>query len=226
MKYSTLIFDLDGTLLDTLGDLTDGVNHVLSRFCFKHRTEEEVRSFIGNGVPTLLRRALPENCCEKTYADAIKLFGDYYKTNMMNRTEPYTGMRELLLHLAENGAAIGVASNKKDAAVKELCGHYFGEVFYGERLKAALGTTTEDTRKPSPFLLREAMRILGSDISRSVFIGDSDVDIETARNAGMDVICVGWGYRSPDFLKSKGAERIALTTDELLILLTKGAKGV
>ena len=220
-RYKTLIFDLDGTLLDTLGDLTDGVNHALSRFCFAERTRDEVRSFIGNGVPTLLRRALPADTDEKTHAEAVRLFGEFYRDNMLKHTRPYEGIASMLETLRDKGFGIGVVSNKRDSAVKALCAHFFGNT-----VRVALGAVSEETRKPSPVLLNAAMDALGADSGETVFIGDSEVDIAAAANAGIDIICVGWGYRDGSFLRSSGAKKVAADTDNLLKLLTTVEQGV
>lgn len=220
INYNTLIFDLDGTLLDTLGDLTDGVNYVLSRFSFENRTSNEVRSFVGNGISALIRRALPEGSSDELHAEAICLFNEYYKNNMKNKTLPYEGIYNLLKKLKENGCKIGVVSNKNDSAVKELCTFFFEDIFNGDKVKYAFGTTTEDTRKPSPRLVYDALKMLDSEKNKTVFIGDSDVDFQTAKNAGVDIICVGWGYRSAEYLRTAGAKSIVNDVNELWILLT------
>ncbi|HBR32150.1 MAG: HAD-IIIA family hydrolase [Eubacteriales bacterium] len=213
-KYHTVLFDLDGTLLDTLGDLTDGVNYVLSRFSFEKRTKEEVRSFIGNGIPTLLRRSLPAGINDTLHSEAVKAFGEYYGKNLMNMTRPYPGIPELLDSLSAYGYKIGVVSNKKSDAVRELCAYFFNKI------DIALGADGEHTRKPSPNLVFEALSLLDSDKNSAVFVGDSDVDIMTAKNAGIDIICVGWGYRDTGFLKSWGAKAVVSDTSSLLELLT------
>lgn len=217
-KYNTVLFDLDGTLLDTLGDLTDGVNYVLSRFSFENRTLDEIRSYIGNGIPTLLRRALPVGSKDALHAESLILFSEYYRKNLMNNTFPYPGMQELVNRLCENGFKIGVVSNKKDDAVKELCAHFF------EKIEVTLGAIGEDTRKPAPKLIFEAMEQLGSEKSKTIFVGDSDVDIMTANNAGIDVICVGWGYRDADFLRANGGSVVVKDALELWKLLTMEAE--
>lgn len=222
-KYNTLLFDLDGTLLDTLGDLTDGVNHVLSRFSFKNRTEQEIKSFIGNGIPTLLRRSLPADANDLIHTQAMSYFSEYYGQNMKNKTKPYDGVYELLLSLKQQGFNVGVVSNKKDSAVKELCSFFFNPVFGGENNRFALGATGEHNRKPNPQLVFDAMNSFGSNKESTVMIGDSDVDIMTAKNAGIDIICVGWGFRDAEFLAGKGALNIANNAEELWILLTSHA---
>lgn len=215
-QFNTLLFDLDGTLLDTLGDLADSVNYVLSRFCFEKRTDEEVKAFIGNGIPTLLRRALPPGSSREVCDKALEYFKQYYNINMKNRTRPYEGIEETLRALKSAGCKIGVVSNKSDYAVKELCSYFLGGL-----IDSALGSTAEDTRKPSPKMVYDSLDILKSDKAGTVFIGDSDTDIQTAKNAGISVICVGWGYRTPDFLLEHGADKIVYTPRELLSLLTK-----
>jgi len=215
-QLNTALFDLDGTLLDTLGDLADSVNYVLSRFSFERRTDEEVKAFIGNGIPALLRRALPPGSSREVCDKAIEYFKAYYRTHMKNRTRPYEGVVETLRALKKAGFKIGVVSNKSDDAVRELCSHFLGGL-----VDSALGSTAEDTRKPSPKMVYDSLKILKSDAESAVFVGDSDTDIQTAKNAGIRIICVGWGYRSPEFLREHGAEKIAATPLELLALLTK-----
>jgi phosphoglycolate phosphatase len=215
-QFNTVLFDLDGTLLDTLGDLADSVNYVLSRFCFEKRTDDEVKSFIGNGIPTLLRRALPPDADTEICDKALEYFIQYYNKNMTNRTRPYEGIEEMLRTLKGAGFKIGVVSNKKDFAVKELCSYFFGGL-----IDSALGSTAEDTRKPSPKMVFDTLEVLKSDKESTVYVGDSDTDIQTAKNAGVDMICVGWGYRSIEFLKENGAGKIAADPWELLTLLTK-----
>lgn len=215
-QFNTALFDLDGTLLDTLGDLADSVNYVLSRFCFEKRTDEEVKAFIGNGIPTLLRRALPPGSSQEVCDKALEYFKEYYNINMKRRTRPYEGIEDMLRALKNAGFKIGVVSNKSDDAVRELCSHFLGGL-----VDLALGSTAEDTRKPSPKMVYDSLKILKSDAESAVFVGDSDTDIQTAKNAGIRIICVGWGYRSPKFLKERGAELIADTPWKLLTLLTK-----
>lgn len=215
-QFNTALFDLDGTLLDTLGDLADSVNYVLSRFCFEKRTDEEVKAFIGNGIPTLLRRALPPGSSQEVCDKALEYFKEYYNINMKRRTRPYEGIEDMLRALKNAGFKIGVVSNKSDDAVRELCSHFLGGL-----VDSALGSTAEDTRKPSPKMVYDSLKILKSDAESAVFVGDSDTDIQTAKNAGIRIICVGWGYRSPKFLKERGAELIADTPWKLLTLLTK-----
>lgn len=214
-KYAAMLFDLDGTLLDTLGDLTDGVNYVLSRFYFKCRSKAEVQSFLGNGIPTLLRRALPAECSEELHKKAVQIFSKYYMQNMKKHTRPYEGIYDMLCKLNKQGFKTGVVSNKSHSAVKELCSYFFGDL-----ITAAFGSTTEETRKPSPYLIYSALSALGCEKSKAVFIGDSDVDISAANNAGIDIINVGWGYRNTDFLFKNGAKKVASDPDNLFTLLT------
>jgi phosphoglycolate phosphatase len=164
-KFDTLLFDLDGTLLDTLGDLADSVNYVLSRFSFENRTEDEIRTFIGNGIPTLIRRSLPADSSDEMNTDALRIFSEHYMSNMKNRTRPYEGIEEMLQILKNSGYKIGVVSNKKDPAVKGLCSYFFGGL-----IDSALGATTEDTRKPSPKLVNVSLGILKSNKEKTITI--------------------------------------------------------
>ena len=206
----TVFFDLDGTLLDTLDDLTEGVNHVLSRFSYKERTKQEICSFIGDGVPVLLGRAMSKSA-DQPIPEQIRLFGEYYQANMTKHTRPYKGINRLLTELCNRGYKIGVVSNKNDSAVKKLCYHFFGDL-----ISFSIGTTTYDTRKPSPFLINKALAALEAEKKSAVLVGDTEIDIKTAENAGIKIICVGWGFRSKEFLKAAGAEIVVDNPDNLL----------
>lgn len=213
MKYTTILFDLDGTLLDTLDDLADAVNRTLTRHGLPCRTRAEVRNFVGNGAKRLMELATGGQQPEAF--DAI--LADYkadYAANCRVRTAPYPGVVELLEALAARGCRIGIVSNKPDGAVKAL-----QREFFPGSVEIAVGETAGIQRKPAPDTLLAAMRQLGADIAKTVYIGDSEVDIETARNAGLPCICVSWGFRDRDVLLAHGAEYIADTCEQLLSLL-------
>ena len=210
----TVIFDLDGTLLDTLEDLADSVNFALGQGGFSPRTLEEIRRFVGNGVGLLIHRALPAGTPDEQEAVCLTAFKAHYLENMRNKTAPYFGVLGLLDRLNANGCKVAVVSNKFDGAVKELCGRYFGD-----RLPVALGERPGLEKKPAPDLVRACLKVLGSSAGEAVYVGDSEVDILTARNTGLPCYSVTWGFRGRDFLLEHGAERLVDTPEKLGDLL-------
>ncbi len=216
VKYNAVFFDLDGTLLDTLGDLTAAVNHVLVTLGYPTRTKEEVRSFIGDGFALLIQRACPEGTDAGDTDKAYELFADYYSRHLKDTTVPYDGIPRLIDRLYAEGYPMAVVSNKRDDAVKFLVSSFFGE-----KIPVALGERGGNTRKPSPTLCLEAARHLGTDFSKTLYVGDSPSDIKTAFNAGMVPVAVTWGFRSKEVLVSAGASLVADTADELYALITR-----
>ncbi len=214
MKFDTVIFDLDGTILYTLEDLTDSVNAVLSREGYPLRDMEEVKAFIGDGYRMLLWRALPEGTPEEEVDRCIDFFREVYYSNIANKTRPYDGILELFGELKKRGIRIGVVSNKMDEATKEACGHYFPG-----SIDVAIGDSPERKRKPAPDNVYEALRQLGSEKRTTIFVGDSDVDVQTAKNAGLICVGVTWGYRSREVLIREGADFIIDKPEELLELV-------
>ena len=214
MLYHTAIFDLDGTLLDTLQDLADSTNYALSLHHLPPRTVEEVRQFVGNGVGLLIHRAVPEGTAEELEGQVLRDFRAHYLLNMENRTAPYPGVLDLLDALRAAGVRTAVVSNKFDGAVKGLCQNYFGQ-----RVAAAIGESQGVARKPAPDTVFRALAELGQAPEGAVYVGDSDVDILTAKNAGLPCIAVSWGFRSRAFLEANGARIIADTMQELEQLL-------
>ena len=202
-----VIFDLDGTLLNTLGDLCDSVNFVLRSYSLPERSLEEVNSFIGNGIGELIRRSLPADAQDK-FNDALDKFREYYGEHSNVKTCVYDGLIEVLTSLRAEGYRIGVVTNKVDFAAKALCKEYFGEL-----IDIAIGDRPECPRKPAPDAVFEAMEIMGVD--SAIFVGDSDVDIATAKNAGVPCIAVTWGFRDRAFLEEHGGEIFADDADEL-----------
>ncbi len=184
----TIIFDLDGTLLNTLEDLKEATNFALSEFGYPKRSLEEIRCFVGNGVRKLIERAVPENC--DNVDKCLCIFKENYSENMCNHTVPYNGILKILSDIKAEGLKIGVVSNKFDSAVKELCKKYFGEL-----IDAAIGQADDVPKKPAPDGVFKVMKELGADKNSTVYAGDSDVDIETAKNAGLPCIGVTWGFR-------------------------------
>ena len=215
IPYQTAVFDLDGTLLDTLDDLADSVNFALAKNGKPERSREEVRRFVGNGVARLIHLAVPEDTSPEAEAKCLAEFRSHYLNNMERKTAPYPGILELLDALAAAGIARAVVSNKFDGAVKGLCGTYFGP-----RIPVAIGESRQVARKPAPDTVFQALKELGAEAAGAVYIGDSDVDIQTAQNAGLPCISVSWGFRSRDFLAEHGARRIVDTPEALRALLT------
>ncbi len=211
MKYQLAIFDLDGTILDTLEDLTDGVNYALTECGYPVRTIDEVRSFVGNGIRRLIERALPSGTPEAEIDHVHGIFSPYYRAHCDVKTRPYDGIPEMLRMLRESGIRTAVLSNKADFAVQPLVRQYFGGLF-----DLAFGERDGIPRKPAPDAVFEILAQLGVEKSQAVYIGDSNVDVETARNAGLDCICVDWGFRDRAQLRDAGAEQIVSAPQELL----------
>lgn len=197
------IFDLDGTLLYTLEDLKDSVNFALIKFDYPCRSLDEVRDFVGNGVKVLMERSMPEGCNNPSFDECLKCFKEHYAKNMYNKTKLFDGIEEMLETLKSRGYKIAVVSNKFDLAVKDLCKKYFGE-----KVEVAIGESEGVRKKPAPDSVIKAINILGCDKNLTYYIGDSEVDIETAQNSGLKCISVSWGYKDKDFLKKHGAEII------------------
>ena len=213
--YQTVIFDLDGTLLDTLQDLADSTNYALSVHRMPARTLEEVRTFVGNGVGRLIHLAVPEGTPAVEEAACLADFRAHYLLNMENKTAPYPGVPALLEHLQAAGIRTAVVSNKFDGAVKGLCQNYFGD-----RLPVAIGESQGVARKPAPDTVFRALAELEAEPAGAVYVGDSDVDIATAQNAGLPCISVSWGFRDEDFLLAHGATEIVADPDGLYAALT------
>lgn len=211
MRYDAIIFDLDGTLLDTLDDLHDSVNAALGDMGFPLRTREEVRSFVGEGYTLLMTRALPYGTQRETIDRAAELFRGIYFSNLRKRTRPYEGIPELLKTLKDRGIRTGVVSNKLDEAVKESCRHFFGTA-----IDYALGDNPLGRRKPEPDNVFAVMKLLGAEPDRTLYVGDSDVDARTAKKAGLPMVGVDWGFRSRETLIKAGTGHVISRPEELL----------
>ena len=203
MKYQLAIFDLDGTILDTLDDLADSLNYALEKSGYPVRTRDEVRRFVGNGIRKLIERGVPSGTDAESVSRVHEDFTAYYKVHCADKTKPYENIPELLKKLRENGVKTAVVSNKADYAVQDLCVQYFEGLF-----DAAVGEREGVRKKPAPDSVNAVLEKLGVNRENSVYIGDSDVDVETARNSGMNCIAVDWGFRDRDLLISSGAEII------------------
>ena len=211
MPYQTAVFDLDGTLLDTLEDLYLATNHALTRHGLPCRSRDEVRLFVGNGVEMLIRRAVPAGTDEETTLAVLADFKTAYAAICEDHTKPYDGILDMLTALRERGIRVAVVSNKFDAATKKLCEKYFGDL-----VEVAIGERAGVRKKPAPDTVHEALRELGVTAEGAVYIGDSDVDIRTAENCGMPCISVTWGLRDKDFLIENGAKALVDSPESLL----------
>ena len=209
-KFHTVIFDLDGTLADTLGDLNEAVNVALTKHGFPVRSLEETRAAIGNGIRNLIERSATAGIDSATCDVLLNDFRAYYREHLLVKTVAYPGMVELLQTLREAGVRIAVASNKFDAGTKEI---FYG--LFGETAEVVRGETEDCPRKPAPDIIDRILAELDVPKEGTVLIGDSDIDIKTAQNAGIEVIGVTWGFRSREQLAAVGAKKFADTADEL-----------
>ena len=214
-QIRTVIFDLDGTLLDTLDDLAAALNHALAVFSAPPCTRDNVRRFVGNGIDKLVERALPGGREYPLYAEIVQETREYYAQHCTEQTAPYAGISALLDEIAP-GRQLAVVSNKPDRQVKELCAAHFGAC-----IAAAVGNRPDCRLKPAPDAIWNVMMQLETDAQHTVYIGDSEVDIETAKNVGIPCISVLWGFRDRDLLEEKGGSIFAETPKELSILLTE-----
>ena len=212
--YSTYIFDLDGTLLDTLGDLAASVNYALRTCDMPEHSIEDVRRFVGNGVRLLMECAVPDGTSNPRFDEAFSTFRQHYLAHSLDTTRPYDGIPEMLAALKAKGCHTAVVSNKFYAATQELCRHFFADT-----IDVAIGEHEAEgiRKKPAPDTVNEAFRQLGISKDHAVYVGDSDVDILTAKNSGLPCISVLWGFRDRDFLQKNGAEILISAPSELLL---------
>lgn len=212
-RYDTYIFDLDGTLLDTLNDLAASTNYALRMHGMKERTLDEVRRFVGNGVRMLIERAVPEGTDGALTEQVLETFRKHYLQHSLDMTRPYDGIIEMLAMLRKQGCRTAVVSNKFYAATQELCRHFFPDL-----IEIAIGEHEAEgiRKKPAPDTVLEALRQLGVKPDGAVYVGDSDVDVMTARHAGLPCISVLWGFRDREFLIAHGATTFVATPMELL----------
>lgn len=197
MRYRLVIFDLDGTILDTLGDLAISVNHALAANDMQERSREEVRRFVGNGVEKLIRRAVPEGTDDVLAMKVLNDFRAHYNAHSNDHTKPYEGIVEMLTGLKTAGVKIAVHSNKYDSAVKTLCALHFNDIF-----DAVAGAGELSPHKPDPAGALTLMRACDAKPEETIYIGDSEVDIATAKNAGIDCGWVSWGFRRADEIET------------------------
>lgn len=215
MRYTTVLFDLDGTLLDTLDDLTDAVNRALVAYGMPEREKCEVRAFLGNGARYLMEHAAPGMEAERFEKMLVEYKADY-DANCVVKTAPYPGIEALLRALRARGVKTGIISNKPDSAVQPLY-----ETFFADTMDIAVGEREGIRRKPAPDTVLSAMERLGAAAGETLYVGDTEVDLETARRAGVDCAAVTWGFRDPDQLIAAGAERLFDTADALCAYLTE-----
>lgn len=214
-KVKYIVFDMDGTLLDSLTDLHNSLNYCFDTVGFQRRTYREVRSFVGNGIRTLIQRAVPEGTSEEKTDEIFAMFKEHYMVHCADYTAPYEGIMEMLDTLKEKGYHMAIVSNKADAAVKVLT-----EEFFGTYIEVAIGDMDGKRKKPAPDLVWLAMEQLGGATKENtVYVGDSEVDYETAVNSGLQCISVLWGFRDKELLKGYGAECFASTPQEVVNIL-------
>lgn len=213
-KVETVVFDMDGTILNTIDDIAGAVNYILKKYELPLRTVEEVKGFVGNGLKRTLLLSVPEGTGEEFVDSIFDEFTEYYKSHSNIYTKPYDGIVDTLKELKRRGYKLAVVSNKRHEAVVKLC-----DTFYSGLFDEMLGETEGINRKPAPDMVNLVLDRLKSDKSHSVYVGDSDVDIKTANNSGLNGIYVSWGFRTKEFLISEGAECIVDTPEQLLEIL-------
>lgn len=214
MKYKAVIFDMDGTILNTLEDLKNATNYSLRQFNMPERTLEEVRMFVGNGIRKLLERAVPAGTSAEKIDEILDVFLKYYEVHSADNTSSYPGIHELVEKLKAAGIKTAVSTNKADAPAQELGKEYFNGIF-----DLIVGQRDGLRTKPAPDSVNEILKILNIQKKDAVYVGDSDVDVQTAANSGLDFIGVSWGFRGRKFLQEKGAKNIVDSADEILDLV-------
>lgn len=207
----TVIFDLDGTLLDTLDDLTDSVNYAMNKFGFPCHTRDEVRLMVGNSVIYLIETAVPQGTDKQVIEECISAFEQHYAGNMRNKTAPYEGIMQMLEQVKAGGYKAAVVSNKPDGFTKQLVRELFGEY-----VSLAIGRSDSFPRKPAPDMVLHALDLLESSTKTAVYVGDSEVDALTAANAGMPCVGCLWGFRDRQTLEESGITCFASSPDELI----------
>lgn len=215
--YKAVLFDLDGTLADTLGDLRDAVNASLLQLQFPVHTTEEIQAAVGNGVRNLILRSLPADASASA-DQALALFRTYYAKHLLVHTRPYPGIPAQLAQLKAAGLRLGVVSNKYDAAVQTICSALFPGTF-----DVICGETPDCPRKPAPDLPLRAAALLHVTPAETLFVGDSETDVQTAQNARMDVLAVTWGFRSRAQLRAAGAQNLADQAEEIAPFVLSGS---
>ena len=216
MKYKAVLFDMDGTVLDTLGDLAAAVNHTLREFSMPEHSIAEVAAALGNGAAYLIAHTVPDGTSKELTDKVLAAYAPYYDAHCDILTGPYDGIVPLMQKLCERGVKLAVISNKQDTAVKPLAEKYFPGL-----LEIAVGESAEVRRKPNPDAVLAALRHIGVEREDAIYVGDTEVDLQTARNAGMECASVDWGFRTREQLVEIGAEHIFDTVQELEEYLLK-----
>ena len=211
--YSTYIFDLDGTLLDTLTDLAASCNYALRTHGMPEHSIDDVRRFVGNGVRNLMERAIPDGDANPDFEATLATFREHYMVHSLDTTKPYPGIMDALAELKARGCRLAVVSNKMMAATVELCKYFFPET-----IEVAIGENEAEgiRKKPAPDTVFAALKQLGVSGDNAVYVGDSDVDLATANNSGLPCISVLWGFRDREFLLDHGATTFITSPKELL----------
>lgn len=210
-KYDVVLFDLDGTVLDTLTDLVRSVNHVLDVFGFPSRSQREIRGFLGNGVRKLMERSLPQSVAPERFEEILDCFRAYYTAHCEEETKPYPGITSMIEKMKAAGITVGMVSNKNDGAVQALAKSFFPGIF-----DVVVGQQEPIAPKPATDMVDLALKMLGLPNERCLYVGDSEVDRMTAQNAGMDCALVTWGFRDPEFLAVLDAKVLISQPNELI----------
>ena len=216
MKYQAVLFDMDGTVLDTLDDLCDSINHSLAEFSLPPVSREHVRQCLGNGAAFLVSHSIPADCSPDLEADVLAFYKPWYDAHCLIKTAPYEGILPMMQSLKEHGLRLAIISNKPDRAVQEL-----SDAFFPGLLELSVGESPSVRRKPAPDTVLTAASQIGLSVGQCVYVGDSEVDLQTARNAGMDCISVTWGFRDEAQLIEAGASILVRTPQELESLLLR-----
>lgn len=215
MKYQTVIFDLDGTLTDTIGDLHAAVNFALRRCGYPERTLPQVKSFVGNGVKRLIDLSVPENTSEENSAECLGVFKKYYSENSCVLTKPYDGILPMLERLKKEGAKTAVVTNKMHEAAVDIV-----NLFFGELIDVTIGQIDGVAQKPEPDGIYAVLQNLGAQKETAIYVGDSEVDCITAKNANIPCIGVTWGFRGREVLAAHGADFIVDKVEEIVGIVT------
>lgn len=211
---TTIVFDMDGTVLNTLDDLTVSMNYVLEKFGYPGHTVEEYRLFFGNGVKEALRLALPEDVPSEIIDDMLPIYKEHYDAHCLDKTRPYDGVVEVMKELKQKGYKLAIVSNKIDSAVKEL-----NQRFFADAVGIAIGEKPGVNRKPAPDMVEAALKELGSTKEEAVYVGDSEVDFMTAKNSKLPCISVLWGFRDKEYLIEQGAYCFAENPEDIISIL-------
>ena len=216
MKYQAVLFDMDGTVLDTLDDLCDSINHSLAEFSLPQVSREHVRQCLGNGAAFLVSHSIPAGSSPELEAEVLAFYKPWYDAHCLIKTAPYEGILPMMQSLKEQGLRLAIISNKPDRAVQEL-----SDAFFPGLLELSVGESPSVRRKPAPDTVLTAASQIGLSVDQCVYVGDSEVDLQTARNAGMDCISVTWGFRDEAQLIEAGASVLVRTPEELESLLLR-----